>query len=263
MDKEDLHGLNDYWYGVGSLVAVPAGFVVLSLLIAPFWMLCRCCKCCCCKKKEPTVDVTKCSIYGPLLLVLACMIAVIAMSAIGYGANVDFSGALLYNDGEGEDGNLFDVTETLILDASSKMNTIMDITLDLKNLTESAVEEIQEILSDTSILSVGMSSLIATLDSIASIWGDYTVTTEWEGEHYEFECEFCSTFGAEIASITEEIENQTDPVLQKLDDTVTKINDSLVSKSSVIIEHMELFIDSVGSVRDDVEDIEDKVIDSR
>ena len=76
MDKEDLHGLNDYWYGVGSLVAVPAGFVVLSLLIAPFWMLCRCCKCCCCKKKEPTVDVTKCSIYGPLLLVLACMIAV-------------------------------------------------------------------------------------------------------------------------------------------------------------------------------------------
>merc|ERR1719334_1750577 len=154
MDKEDFEGeLTVYWEGIFSLMAIPAVIMALS----------RCCKCCCCKKTEPKRDVTGIQIYGPVAWVLSCMIAIFVMAAIGYGANVDFSGALLYNQGEGENGNLFDVLETLMIEASSKMNVIRNITLDLRDGTDSSVNEIQEMLNDTSVLSEGTNSLITTL----------------------------------------------------------------------------------------------------
>merc|ERR1719229_1663001 len=143
------------------------------------------------------------------------------------------------------------------------MNVIRNITIDLKDGMEFVIDEVQEILSDTSILSVGMSSLIGTLESISMTWDNYTVTSEWDGVQYEFECEFCSTFGAEIAIITQEIDNQTASVFKDLDDTVTGIEDSLVNDSTVILEQMDDFIDSITTVRDEVEDVEDKVTESR
>jgi len=207
--------------------------------------------------------VTSCQIFGPLFLVFGCMIAIVAMAAIGYGANVDFSGALLYNDGEGEDGNLFDVVEELLSDTSSKMSMIRNITLDLREGTVTAVDAVQSILNDTSILSEGSSSLITMLYGISTLWSGYNVTSEWDGEQYSFECEFCSTFGGAIWNITVEIENQTDPIFEDLDDTVTEIEGSLVDVEADILNQTDLFIEEVTEVRDLVVDIEEEVTSSR
>lgn len=264
MDKEDFEGEDfTYWAGIISLVAVPIVVVAASLLLAPLWALCRCCKCCCCKKKEPKSNVTAMQIYAPYAWVLSCMIAIVAMAAIGYGANVDFSGALLYNDGEGEDGNLFGVAETLMVDTSSKMNVIRSITLDLREGMVSAVDGVQGILNDTSILSVGSSSLISTLYGVSALWSGYNVTSEYEGEEYSFECEFCGTIGDTILNITLEIDNQIGPIFEDLDDTVTEIEGSLIDVEGEILEQMDVFIDDITTVRDEVESAEEEVTNSR
>jgi len=264
MDKEDFEGGRTvYWEGIYSLMAIPAVIMALSVLIAPLWALCRCCKCCCCKKTEPKRDVTGIQIYGPVAWVLSCMIAIIVMAAIGYGANVDFSGALLYNQGEGENGNLFDVLETLMIEASSKMNVIRNITLDLRDGTDSSVNDIQEMLNDTSVLSEGTNSLISTLDDISEIWTNYTVTSEWNGTQYDFTCEFCSTFGEEIKDIKEEIEGNVGPVMDDLDVAVSEIMENLVDEKANITQAMDGFIETVTEFRDYVETAEDDVTESR
>jgi len=264
MDIEDFEGEDvTYWYGIASLVAVPMIFVVLSLVLAPMWALCRCCKCCCCKLKEPKNDITGIQIYAPYAWVLSCMIAVIAMAAIGYGANVDFSGALLFNDGTGEDGNLYDVAETLMVDTSSKMNVILNITMELRYGIVSAVEGVQEILGDTSVLSVGSMSLISTLYNVSALWGGYVVTSEYEGEQYSFECEFCSSISETIQNITVEIDSQIGPIFEDLDDTVSEIEGSLVDVENETLHQMDLFIDVIAKVRDGVENVEEAVTDSR
>jgi len=264
MDIEDFEGEDfTYWYGIASLVAVPMIFVVLSLVVAPLWSLCRCCKCCCCKLKEPKNDITSCQIYTPFFLVFACIIAIIAMAAIGYGANVDFSGALLFNDGTGEDGNLYDVAETLMVDTSSKMNVILNITMELRYGIVSAVEGVQEILGDTSVLSVGSMSLISTLYNVSALWGGYVVTSEYEGEQYSFECEFCSSISETIQNITVEIDSQIGPIFEDLDDTVSEIEGSLVDVENETLHQMDLFIDVIAEVRDGVENVEEAVTDSR
>jgi len=264
MDIEDFEGEDfTYWYGIASLVAVPMIFVVLSLVVAPLWSLCRCCKCCCCKLKEPKNDITSCQIYTPFFLVFACIIAIIAMAAIGYGANVDFSGALLFNDGTGEDGNLYDVAETLMVDTSSKMNVILNITMELRYGIVSAVEGVQEILGDTSVLSVGSMSLISTLYNVSALWGGYVVTSEYEGEQYSFECEFCSSISETIQNITVEIDSQIGPIFEDLDDTVSEIEGSLVDVENETLHQMDLFIDVIAKVRDGVENVEEAVTDSR
>jgi len=254
---------NDYWVGILSLIAFPMVFVGLSVLVAPFWIVCRCAKCCCCRKKEPKREVTSCRIYSPFLLVLSCTIAIIAMAAIAYGANVDFSGALLENDGEGENGNLFEMAETLMIDASAKMTTISGITTELREGMASTLFSVEEILNDTSILSVGSWSLLSMLGNISALWSDYNVTSEYEGEQYSFDCAFCSTFGGRLSNISEEIEAQLGPVFDDLDDTVAEIEDSLVSAEANITDEMDLFVDTVGDFRQKVVDAEHEVTRSR
>ena len=186
------------------------------------------------------------------------------MSAIGYGANVDFSGALLYNDGEGEDGNLFGVAQTLMSDASSKMNEVRNISLDMKEGISDAVSGVRVILNDTSILSVGTTLLISTLNDTAYRWTGYYITANGtNGETYEFECEFCSTFGETIGNITTEINEQLGPVLDDLDNTVTEISSSLVDSEGEILNQTEFFIGTITEARDAVEDAEDLVTDIR
>ena len=185
------------------------------------------------------------------------------MAAIAYGANVDFSGALLYNEGEGEEGNLFDVAETFMSEGVLKVNTIRNITIDMKSGVISAVDGVQDILNDTSILSVGTTSLISMLYNISNLWSNYSISTQHNGETYKFSCEFCSTFGSTIENITNEIDDQIGPIFSDLESTVDSINDGLVDVESTILDQIDSFVDSITDVRDDLSEYEQEVIDYR
>jgi len=256
MDIDDIDGIQEnpkgstYVQGIASLVAIPLLFVVLSCMCAPLWAMCRCCKCCCCKNKEPKSDITSCQIYAPYSLVLTCALAIITMAAMGYGANKDFSGALLFDTGEGEDGNLHEVVETLVSRTSSKMGNISRITLDLREGMQTAVSGVQEALNDTSILSEGTSSLISALDTISNEWSGHVVevTSDWDGERYNFSCEFCTTIGDAVEDIKVEIDDQIGPVMDDLNDTVTEIGSSLVDVEDVILNQTDFFIENINEV---------------
>ena len=196
LDEDDFGEDGEkYWCGIISLVAIPSIFVVLSMFLCPFWTLCRCCECCCCKKKKPKNEITKCQIYTPFFIVIAFLIVIVTMAALAYGANVDFSGALLHNEGEGEDGNLFSVAEDLTNDAAIKMNAILNITTDIRDNIISAIDDIQTLLADTSVLSTGASALITMLNDTSNLWDNYNVTsTGPNGDTYKFSCDFYRFF---------------------------------------------------------------------
>ena len=185
------------------------------------------------------------------------------MAAIGYGANRDFSGALLKNEGDGENGNLFSVAETLVSDTSSKMNVINNITIDMRDGIVDAVKEVRNILDDTSILTVGTSSLITTLWNIANLWSDKPVHTVYQGIPYDFECDFCDTFGETIGNITQEIQIQLGPIFSDLNTTVLEIENSLFNVEGDILNETGFFIDTTVDVRDFFTDVDDLLTDSR
>merc|ERR1719233_2542479 len=211
-------------------------------MCAPLWAMCRCCKCCCCKNKEPKSDITSCQIYA---------LAIITMAAMGYGANKDFSGALLFDTGEGEDGNLHEVVETLVSRTSSKMGNISRITLDLREGMQTAVSGVTAVLNDTSILSMGTSALISALSNFSDEWSGYIVevTSTWDGERYDFGCAFCTTIGDAVDDIMVEVENQTDPVINTLSDTVTEINSTLLEVEDEIMNQTDFFIETINEVQ--------------
>ena len=262
-DLEDPENNTDYWVGVVSLVAIPGIFVALSMLLCPFWTICRCCECCCCKKKKPKEEIKKCSIYTPFFIVFACLIVIVTFAAIAYGANVDFSGALLHNEGEGEDGNLFSVAEDLTEDATTKMNQIRNITVDIKDSIITGIADVQVLLADTSILNEGSNTLIATLDSIALLWDNYNVTTDHNGETYSFSCGFCQTFSDRISNISLQIQDQTDEIFADLNNTVTSVDSALVQTENETVAQMDEFISTITDVRDDAENAETDVKDAR
>jgi len=282
MDTDDFNWNDDdfdnqYWVGIAFCSAIPLIFAGLSVLICPLWTLCRCCKCCCCKKKRPRKEVTICSIYGPYILVFSSVVAVVAMVAIAYGANVDFSGALLYNEGEGEQSNLYDVAETLITNSVDKAVLIEEITEDLRSGIISAIEGVQSFLDDTSILSVGSSSLISMLSSISVMWSNHSIDTDHEikatcvmdasgnevCDTYTFECTFCASFGSEVALISDQIETQIGPIFADLNLTVNEIDSSLISIEADIIAQVDLFIEQISETRGDLSEYEGEVEDSR
>eukprot|EP00484_Ammonia_sp_Unknown_P015886 CAMPEP_0197081312 /NCGR_PEP_ID=MMETSP1384-20130603/214570_1 /TAXON_ID=29189 /ORGANISM="Ammonia sp." /LENGTH=559 /DNA_ID=CAMNT_0042520207 /DNA_START=479 /DNA_END=2158 /DNA_ORIENTATION=- len=183
------------------------------------------------------------------------------MAGIAYGANVDFSGALLYNEGEGKEGSLFGVAQTLIDDSVEKMDTIKGITLDIRDGIIFAVDGVQSILSDTSILGTGVSSLIATLNGIAALWGDYEITTVHNNQTYTFECVFCETISGTVSGITDEVSTQIGPIFEELNSTVNAIESTLVDTEATIIEHVDGFVDIIVDVRGQIQDADDEMID--
>ncbi len=186
-----------------------------------------------------------------------------AMAAIAYGANMDFSGALLYNEGQGSDGNLFGVAEELMSDSVNKTYSIKLITTDIKDGVISAIDGLQDVLNDTSILSTGVTVLINMLQSISDLWSDYNVTTEFNNETFSFECEFCTTFGETIGNITEQISGQTGPIFESLNSTINTIGSSLIDIEDEMIEQIDGFIEQIDDVHGQVENIEDKVLDTK
>jgi len=235
----------EYWKGIAFLVCIPLAFAGLSVLICPLWTLCRCCKCCCCKKKQPRKDVTLCSIYVPYFIIFASVVAVVAMVAMAYGANIDFSKALLTD----EEGNLYGVAETLMSDGVHKAGTIQEITGDLRSGIIDAIDGVQSFLNDTDVLSVGSSSLITMLSSISALWSDYTIVTEHNGTTYEFECTFCETFSSEVAIISTQIETQVGPIFSDLNITVNEIDVSLVGVEAEIIAQVDAFMFQIEEVQ--------------
>jgi len=248
-----------YWQGITPLIAIPLILAVLSSLFCPIWTLCRCCKCCCCKKKRPKEKVTKCNIYIPYFVVLGSVIAIVAMAAIAYGANVDFSGALLYNKGEAAEGNLFDVAEEFMSEGVNKVFTIRNITLDIKSGVVTVVDEVQDILNDTSILSVGTSVLFSMLNSISILWNNYNITTDYNGETYQFQCEFCTTFSSSIGDITTQVDSQVGPIFSDLNKTVNAIGSQLVDVEETILEQIDGFVTQIDDVGTDLSDAEDEL----
>ena len=265
LDKDDFSEDGEkYWIGIVSLVAIPFVFVGLSMFLCPFWTICRCCQCCCCKKKKPKNEITKCQIYTPFFIVIAFLIVIVTMAALAYGANVDFSGALLHNEGEGEDGNLFSVAEDLTNDAAIKMNAILNITTDIRAHIISAIDGVQNILNDTSILSTGSTALIAMLNDISNLWDNYNVSaTGPNNDTYVFSCEFCTTFSDQVANISTQIEDQTGPIFQDLNSTLTAVDSSLVEVESAILQSIDDFLEEITEVRDDADDNKNDVVDFR
>ena len=174
------------------------------------------------------------------------------MASIAYKANTDFSGALLYNTGEGEDGNLFAVAQTFLSDGSEKVFNITECAEDIQDSLMNVIDQIKDILNDTAILTAGPSALIAMLNNISSSWSNYTVTTNYNDQAYQFECEFCTSFGAQIENITEQIEDQIGPMFDDLNQTITEINSSLISAESSIILQINNFTEQVNEVGDDL-----------
>eukprot|EP01084_Bolivina_argentea_P153699 267979_1 len=263
LDEAVIDEPQEYVKGIISLVIIPAVFVALSVALCPVWTICRCCKCCCCKKNKPNYAITKCQIYFRFFIVLGCVIAMVAMAAIAYGANVDFSGSLLYNEGEGVEGNLLGEIEELMMDGVNKTNQIINIANEISDGLVFTVDSVQSILSDTSILSVGSSTLIAMLNSISMLWSDYNVTTSYNSENYTFPCEFCTTIGSTIGNITMEVDAQITPIFADLNDTVNGIGSSLVDTETDILEQIDSFLGSVGELNAQFVDGEDTVRSQR
>eukprot|EP00483_Globobulimina_turgida_P013578 UN13603 len=135
--------------------------------------------------------------------------------------------------------------------------------MSIKENVISAIDGVQDILNDTSILSVGSTTLINMLYSISNLWNGYNVTTTYDSQTYSFECTFCTAFGQTIYNITNQIEEQTGPIFESLNSTISAIGSTLVNVESEIIEQIDGFIEQIGDVHDQVVAAEDTVLESR
>jgi len=273
LDVEDIEEMSELgspqdsaWLtGVLTVLVIPIVLLALSVLLCPFFTLCRCCKCCCCKKTQPKEAITKFQIYSIFAVIFACAVAIVAMASVAYGANIDFSGALLDNTGEGAEGNLFSVAENLLYDGASKLDDILTIVETMEANILWAIDGVQEILGDTSILSSGASSLVAMLYSISATWSDYNVTATSPSNNatYTFECAFCTTFSSQVSNITDEISAQTVPTFAALNDTVQEIDSALIDSEDVIVASIDTFASALRSVGEQLADAQDSVLDAR
>lgn len=284
MNKEDLESPQenrDYWVGIVSFIVVPVIFVVLSMLLCPIWSLCRCCECCCCKKKKPKEEIKKCSIYAPFFIVVACLIVIVVMSAIAYGANVDFSGSLLHNQGgesgessnsgnstesnqENENNNLLSVIEDLTSDTSNKMNEIRNITIDIKDHVISGISDVKSILNNTSPLKQGANELVTTLNDIGLIWNDHNISSVApNGETYTFQCGPCQEFSNKITNLSSLLQDQTSEAFGNLNNTVQTVEESLDETKNDTITQIDEFLSQITDFRDEAEKVETEVQDQR
>jgi methyl-accepting chemotaxis protein len=252
-----------YVIGVISLVVVPLALVALSILLCPIFALCRVCNCCCCKKKKPKNKITKKQIYMPYFVVLLCAIIMVIMVGIAYAANIDFSGALLYNSGEGKDSNLFQVAEDLVINAAGTIDTFSTIIISLKAGISYVVAGVQLLLSNTAVLGSGASSLIVMLSDISLLWNNYTISTQYNNVLYSFPCEFCTTISSSVSSITVQIEDQTSAIFEDLNNTINEVDSSLIDVEADILENIDNFIDSINDVKSNLDDIQSELTNTK